>query len=205
MLADRTQNDMVFKGFDFQRFPWRQLQPLTDGFRKNDASRAIHTQLGIHNGIIPCYLPYINAIELQRLENLYREPLLLLLGKPKPELFRQEPVLAAVRYGCRSRKLTKVGPKDAVQITLDDVALEHRNDPKVCPGTGRRAGFFAESKGRENLAGTEEVRFFFVAYLYNSATLSACTRHRRSSQQVGSRQRFYSAFQPWSSLSYFVG
>src|SRR5206468_9533753 len=82
-------------------------------------------------------------LSLQRLENLYREPLLLLLGKPKPELFRQESVLAAVRYGCRSRKLTKAGPKDAVQIALDDVALEHRNDPKVCPGTGRRAGFFA--------------------------------------------------------------
>ena len=70
-------------------------------------------------------------LSLQRLENLYREPLLLLLGKPKPELFRQESVLAAVRYGCRSRKLTKAGPKDAVQIALDDVALEHRNDPKV--------------------------------------------------------------------------
>jgi hypothetical protein len=33
----------------------------------------------------------------------------------------------------RVRKLLKVGykPKDAVEIALDEVALEHRNDPKV--------------------------------------------------------------------------
>ncbi len=33
----------------------------------------------------------------------------------------------------RVMKLVKVGykPKDAVQIALDEVALEHRNDPKV--------------------------------------------------------------------------
>jgi len=57
MLTNGPQNDVVLKGFDFQRFPWLQLQPLTYEFRKNDASGAIHAELGIHDGIIPYHLP----------------------------------------------------------------------------------------------------------------------------------------------------
>jgi hypothetical protein len=44
-----------------------------------------------------------------------------------------EDTSTAPSFTKRVMKLVKVGykPKDAVQIALDDVALEHRNDPKV--------------------------------------------------------------------------
>jgi hypothetical protein len=44
-----------------------------------------------------------------------------------------EDTSTAPTFTKRVMKLVKVGykPKDAVQIALDDVALEHRNDPKV--------------------------------------------------------------------------
>src|SRR5436190_22862918 len=57
MQADRPQNDVVIKGFDFQRFPGLQLQPLTYRFRENDAARLIYVEFGIHDGIIPFSLP----------------------------------------------------------------------------------------------------------------------------------------------------
>lgn len=44
-----------------------------------------------------------------------------------------EDTSTAPTFTKRVMKLVKVGykPKDAVQIALDEVALEHRNDPKV--------------------------------------------------------------------------
>ena len=44
-----------------------------------------------------------------------------------------EDTSTAPTFTKRVMKLLKVGykPKDAVQIALDEVALEHRNDPKV--------------------------------------------------------------------------
>jgi hypothetical protein len=44
-----------------------------------------------------------------------------------------EDTSTAPTFTKRVMKLVKVGykPKDAVQIALDEIALEHRNDPKV--------------------------------------------------------------------------
>ena len=65
-----------------------------------------------------------------------------------PALFAEiEDTSTEPTFTKRVRKLLKVGykPKDAVQIALDEIALEHRNDPKTMTQARADAQDFMQS------------------------------------------------------------